>query len=141
MPALVDRHNLFQHSKKTEDNNESYDSMPSLEHHPGSDSSSDVLESLGSYALGMLGKYLDKTEANLIVELDDAQSGVSMTSSDSSKSCRICICVSLLLVQIKSCTSYTWKMTDIFWITWIILKLARILRHWSAKNTGLCQFG
>ena len=62
--------------------------MPSLEFHPGSNSLSDGLKSLENYTLGVLGKSLDKTEVNLIVKSDDVQSGVSMTSSDSSKSYR-----------------------------------------------------
>ena len=107
--------------------------MPSLELHLGSNSLSGGLESLGNYTLGMLGKSLDKTEANLIAELDDVQPSISMTSSDSSKSYRIFICTSLLSIQIKSCTLHTWKMMDILQITWIILKPARILRHQSTK--------
>ena len=60
--------------------------MPSLELHLGFDSLSDGLKIPGTYTLDVLGKSLEETKANLIVELDDVQSVVSNTSSDSSKS-------------------------------------------------------
>ena len=86
MSALVARRNLFWDFSKSEDKNSSNNSMPSLEEHLGSDSLCDDYKSPGNYTLGILGESLDKTELNLIVELDDVQSGVSMTSSNSSKS-------------------------------------------------------
>ena len=81
----------------------------------------------------MLGESLEKTEANLIVELEDVQSGVSMTSSKSTRSYGIYyLCEST--VDLHK-VLYKLHMEDdgYFWIAQIILKMARILRHWSEK--------
>ena len=86
MSALVTGRNLFRNFSKSEDENLSNGSMPSLKNHPGSNSLCGNCKSPGNETLSAFGESLDKTEVNLIVKLDDVHSGVSMTSSDSSKS-------------------------------------------------------
>ena len=133
MSALVTGRDLFWDFSKSEGENLSNDLMPSLEVHPGSNSSRDNCKSPGNYTLGAFGESLDKTKVNLIVKLDDVQSSISMTSSDSSKSYGI--------FYLRNCNAnldkilYELHMEDeeYFQIARIIAQLERILRHQSAK--------
>ena len=60
MSALATEHNLFWDFRKSEDNNMSYNLMPSLEEYPGSNSVSNNYKSPGNYTLGAFGESLDK---------------------------------------------------------------------------------
>ena len=141
IPALVTGRDLFWDSSKSEDNNLSDDSMPSLKEHLGSNSLCDNCKILGNNTSGVLGESLDKTELNLIVKLDDVWSGVSMTGRFSSKSYKQIICASVLLIWTKSCMVYTWKIG-------IFFRLLGLFQNWrgfwgtSKQNyTGLREFG